>query len=79
MVSKRLKNSDLYRLRQVISNEELPPANTDKLIPVPEAEPVELRESCGQVSSLPFESRDWERNNRNLVSSSYTFPTAAIK
>ena len=60
IVSERLKNSDLYRLRHAITNEELPPTNVEKLIPVPEAEPGELRESCAQGTSLPVQSRERE-------------------
>ena len=61
IVSKRLKNSDLYRLRHVITNEELPLTNVVKLIPVPEAEPGELRESCAQGAFLPVQSRERDK------------------
>lgn len=60
IVSERLKNSDLYRLRHVITNEELPATNVEKLIPVPEAEPGDLRESCAQGAFLPVQSRERE-------------------
>lgn len=60
IVGEHLRNSDLNRLRHVITNEELPPTDVDKLIPVPEAEPGELRESCAQGASLPAQSRGRE-------------------
>ena len=60
IVSERLKNSNLYLLRHIITNEELLPTNDEKLIAVPEAEPGELRESCAKGASLPVQSRERE-------------------
>ena len=61
IITKRLKNSDLYRLRHSITNEELPPTNVEKLIPIPEAEPNDLRESSAQSVPRPAQNQDQER------------------
>ena len=61
IITKRLKNSDLYRLRHSITNEELPPTNVEKLIPIPEAEPNDLRESSAQSVLRPAQNQDQER------------------
>ena len=57
-VTERLKNSDLYRLRHSITNEELPPTNIEKLILVPEAEADDLGESCAQRASPLVQTRN---------------------
>ena len=61
IIAKRLKNSDLYHLRHSITNEELPPTNVEKLIPIPEAEPNDLRESSAQSVLRPAQNQDQER------------------
>ena len=60
-VIERLKNSDLYRLRHSITNEELPPTNVEKLILVPEAEADDLGESCAQRASPLVQTRNNEK------------------
>ncbi|KAL9984580.1 hypothetical protein ACROYT_G006890 [Oculina patagonica] len=61
IITKRLKNSDLYRLRHSVTNEELPPTNVEKLIPIPEAEPNDLRESSTESVPRPAQNQDKER------------------
>ena len=61
IITKGLKNSDLYRLRHSITNEELPPTNVEKLISIPEAEPSDLRESSAQRVPRLALNQDQER------------------
>ena len=48
IVTERLKDSDLYRLRHCATDDELPPTNVEKLIPIPNADPNDIRDSCQQ-------------------------------
>ena len=61
IITMRLKNSDLNRLRHRITNEELPPTNVEKLIPISEADPNDLRKSSAQSAPAPAQNQDQER------------------
>jgi len=59
IITKCLKNSDLFHLRHSITNEELPQTNVEKLTPIPKAELNDLRESSRSKSRSRAAIQTW--------------------